>query len=315
MTLKKLKVLSYALLSLLLLIALWVQFFPASVYNTSIELMRMRAGLDKHELTIDNIKVPYYRGGEGPVIVMLHGFGGGKEHWLMPTVNLKGYEFIIPDIPGFGETDWPDNKQKPEFSIKLQTRRIHQMLGELGIKRIHLAGYSMGGNIASAFARDYPDMVESLYLVAPAGVLEAEPSEFFKDYEKNRRNALIVEDLASFSLMMSFVFNEPPWLPPSLEDFYANKAAKRAPLNHELFDQLVDTAYSQTEVLSTLDSPVLVNWGDADRILSIDGARIVEAMNRENIKVTIFPNLSHGLIFTQTNELMTDYQKFLSSLN
>ena len=51
-------------------------------------------------------RLPYYKGGQGPVLVLLHGFGDSKISFLQTARYLTSqYTVILPAVPGFGETE------------------------------------------------------------------------------------------------------------------------------------------------------------------------------------------------------------------
>lgn len=98
--------------------------------------------------------------GQGKPVVLLHGFTGSTATWstLVPTLADR-FQVITFDLPGHGKTKVDTAKTMLECCSDMKA-----ILEQLGLRKIHLLGYSMGGRTALSFAMTYPDMVESLIL-------------------------------------------------------------------------------------------------------------------------------------------------------
>ena len=100
--------------------------------------------------------------GEGPPVLLLHGFGGEIWVWEKQVVALsKRYRLYIPDLIGYGYSDRP----RVEYTPALFIDSIKQFMDELGLRRASLIGTSMGGGIAWAFALTYPERVDKVVLI------------------------------------------------------------------------------------------------------------------------------------------------------
>lgn len=104
----------------------------------------------------------YRKFGEGPVIVLLHGFPENGNLWrdIWPAL-AKHNTVIIPDLPGSGESTFANE----DLSIEHLAESVKLILDKEGIDEIVLAGHSMGGYIALAFAEKYPVMLRGLSLI------------------------------------------------------------------------------------------------------------------------------------------------------
>lgn len=105
-------------------------------------------------------------GGQGPPLFMVHGLGGSCHDFLAMAPDLsRDYTLLVPDLPGFGYSDKPDLPYGPEFFAQVMA----QVAGQLGLRRAHWLGHSMGGQVVFTLALDRPEMVRSLVAVCPAG--------------------------------------------------------------------------------------------------------------------------------------------------
>jgi pimeloyl-ACP methyl ester carboxylesterase len=110
------------------------------------------------------VRIHYEIIGEGPPVVLLHGFGASMSGSPMPKTILTGvagHRLIGMDIRGFGMSGRPDGPGS--YGIET-TRDVIRLLDHLGIRQADLFGFSMGGIIALKTAALYPDRIRSLVL-------------------------------------------------------------------------------------------------------------------------------------------------------
>ncbi len=103
-------------------------------------------------------------GGEGPLIVCVHGLEGSAYNWALIAPRLATtHRVIAPDLSGFGFTPPLDGGSTVERNADLVKDVIDHFGGDA-----MLVGNSMGGLIAILVAELYPDRVNSLVLIDPA---------------------------------------------------------------------------------------------------------------------------------------------------
>jgi 2-succinyl-6-hydroxy-2,4-cyclohexadiene-1-carboxylate synthase len=95
--------------------------------------------------------------GEGPPLLLLHGFTGCKENWsYLVSQLLKKFTVITLDLLGHGSTQSPEDLDRYLFQSVCDD--LEELLVKLQIQNVHLLGYSMGGRLALAFSILYPTM-------------------------------------------------------------------------------------------------------------------------------------------------------------
>lgn len=111
--------------------------------------------------------------GEGPPLLLLHGFTGALSNWDAFFPEWRRYFTVIAaDIIGHGETDAPEEASR--FSMRQATNDLAVLLDKLGFERVNVLGYSMGGRLALAFACHYPEKVNRLMLESSSPGLKTE---------------------------------------------------------------------------------------------------------------------------------------------
>jgi 2-succinyl-6-hydroxy-2,4-cyclohexadiene-1-carboxylate synthase len=124
--------------------------------------------------------VPYHTEicGEGQPLLLLHGFTGDSSTWL-PFCEQWGKHsrLIIPDIIGHRKTEAPEQLER--YNIESAAKDLKEILDQLGIEKVDVLGYSMGGRLALTFAILFPDQLRRLILESssPGLPTEAERAE------------------------------------------------------------------------------------------------------------------------------------------
>lgn len=115
----------------------------------------------QHSTTFVDATIQYwvYHPDAPRTIVMIHGFTGSHEGFQYIMPNLPHLRFIIPDLPGFGESDLLDREQ---WSIDALARTLNEFVVSLNLDRPpYLMGHSMGGLVvASMLAQAAPGLYD-----------------------------------------------------------------------------------------------------------------------------------------------------------
>ena len=117
---------------------------------------------------VDGFRLAYDRIGEGPAVVLLHGWPGDRTDYrlLAPLLAERGFEVVVPDLRGFGESD-SQSMDPTQYGVAAQGRSVVGLIEELGLELPVLAGYDVGSRIAQGIARTRPDLIEGLVIAPP----------------------------------------------------------------------------------------------------------------------------------------------------
>lgn len=148
------------------------------------DALALPAGVPGRLLDVGAHPVHVVERGAGPPLVLVHGFAGStydwEEHLLEPL--SRSHRIIALDLYGMGFSDRDDAMP---YGLDLWSEQLRGTLDALGIERATVAGHSMGGAVAAAFAAAHPDRVERLVLVAPVVPLEeGQRALFFRILEQ-----------------------------------------------------------------------------------------------------------------------------------
>jgi pimeloyl-ACP methyl ester carboxylesterase len=120
------------------------------------------AGFADGTASVNGTTIHYVRGGHGPALVLLHGFPQDWYEWrrVMPrlaqrftvvAVDLRGVGGSAPSATGYAAADLAED--------------VHLLIDGLSLGRAHVAGHDIGGWVAYAFARRFPDSTRTFMIL------------------------------------------------------------------------------------------------------------------------------------------------------
>ncbi len=253
-------------------------------------LADMHKGITRHSLQLDGEDWVYNTKGTGEPLVLVHGFGGSKESWdaVLPLL-AEHYQVIAVDLPGFGESSKNPDKN---FTIASQTVLLNHFVRQLGLKQFYLAGNSMGGAIAGEYAAKYPHKVKGLWLISPAGVQAAEPSEFETHFDDTGDNIMVAATNDQFDGMLAWLFYTPPKVPWLVKSALVMQGVKNADFLDYAYEDLLSDWAPLEDALENFEVPVLITWGANDRITHVSGAQALADI-LPDVELQVLPRCGH----------------------
>ena len=218
-------------------------------------------------IDVNGIHLAYERRGRGTPMVLLHGFPLDHHLWddIAPLLE-DNFDLILPDLRGFGESTTVDLF----YAMEDFASDVAGLLDYLGIPKATIVGHSMGGYIALAFARLYPERVSGLGLVASQAAADAPERR-----EGRYKSAAEVADkgIASVVELMTTKFTSDP----RLREAARQSMERQPPAAYIGALKAMAERVDSTPLLSSIQYPVVIVHGDADALVPIDRAREVKA--------------------------------------
>ncbi len=286
-----------------------------SLLQTVVEMGRDAANLEVKTSKLNDVTMTYLeRQGEGPVMLLLHGFSANKDTWIQFAAELPDhYRLIVPDLAGHGDTPAPKGE---DYNLIRQAERLNQLMANININKFHIAGNSMGGAISAIYASLYPQQISSLTLIDAAGVDAPNQSEYMAALEAGN-NPLIATDEASFEYRMDFVMSKAPLLPWPLRPALMRKTLARQQLNKEIFEDLLATRKQlensdfEARLSKTVTMPTLIIWGEEDRVLDVSAVEVFK-QKIPHAQVKIYEGIGHLPMVEIPEETATLYSEFVA---
>ena len=111
---------------------------------------------------IEGKKLHYITAGEGPTLILLHGYTQTSRMWRPLIDKLKDkFTVIAPDLPGIGDSDIPKNGS----DMKTAAIRIHALAKSIGVTKARVVGHDIGLMVAYAYAAQFSTEVEKLVVM------------------------------------------------------------------------------------------------------------------------------------------------------
>ena len=289
----------------------FIYFAPERATAIILDLDRTRSGLVRKQIDLPNgLHYVYLEGGQGEPLMLLHGFGGDKDNFTRVARFLTShYRVIVPDQIGFGESSHP---LQAAYTPLAQANNLHALALALGLKQPHLGGSSMGGQIALTYAALYPTEVSSLWLLAPAGIWSAPPSELAKNVLSGGKNDLMAKNEEEFAQVFNFVMNDPPYVPRFVKNVLAQEGIVNYDLHARIFDEIKNDDTLEKRIAG-LQTPALIVWGERDRALNVASAAVLHKLLPRSQVITI-PGVGHLPMIERDEQVAVDYIKFRAGL-
>jgi len=124
-------------------------------------------GYQIQKIKVRNLEVAIIDEGQSEqVLLLIHGLGSNAKGWIKNIPELaKKYRVIAVDLPGYGKSE----KGHYPFTLPFYATVLTEMLDVLKIPKATLVGHSMGGQISMVTSLLFPERVDKLVLVSPAG--------------------------------------------------------------------------------------------------------------------------------------------------
>jgi pimeloyl-ACP methyl ester carboxylesterase len=227
----------------------------------------MAAHLEKQHIQAGDTDWVYYEGGQGPTMVLLHGYAARKEVWLDTAKDLTTHFHVIAaDLPGWGESSRNDGGN---YNVDAQSARLDAFLTALNLRGVVLVGHSMGGAITGTYAAEHPERVASLILVDSLG-LKFKENAFVREVESGK-NPFVFDDRAGFERSTALAFLHPKHVPGRIVDAFVNDNKRNRDFLMRTFEQLRDPsqALALDARIGKLSMPVLGLWCHDDKIIDV----------------------------------------------
>lgn len=270
--------------------------------------------------TVDSLDISYIKEGkDNKTFLFVHGLSSNSDAWAknIATLSTK-FTCIAIDLPGYGKSSKPKADYTPSYFAEI----LHKFIKKLELKNIILIGHSMGGQASIKLATTYPNAIEKLILVAPAGLEQFTDANatFMKSYftpetVKNTPDAQIEKNYA-------LNFHEQP------ED--VSKMVKDRKLIKEASDFDAHCQAIVNSISGMLDEPVLkdlenisqptlVLFGDKDALipnryfnptLTIEDVGKIASEHIKSVQVDYIRDAGHFVQYekpTEVNKLILQF--------
>jgi pimeloyl-ACP methyl ester carboxylesterase len=249
----------------------------------------------------------FSQSGEGPGLFLIHGIGAAQDAWRFILPKLSEYFTVITyDLRGHGKSPLTKNK----FTLNDLVLDLERIREKTKIEKAHFIGHSLGGMIAPAYAKKFPDKVTSLGLLSTVAARSPEDKNKVFNVIKKMETEGIPKTLLTLTnrwFTDYFIKNN-----SSIVD---RRIKQVIDTNSEVFLN-VFRIYAKTEMISWLkdiNQPSLVMTGENDLGCSpMHNKKISSELI--NSKLVILPDVKHSILLEKPDETASNILKFLLNL-
>ncbi|KAI9480694.1 MAG: Alpha/Beta hydrolase protein [Benjaminiella poitrasii] len=265
---------------------------------------------------------------EGNQVVLVHGISTGSSVYVKLAKDLtdNGHRVLVYDLYGRGYSDAPPTRYNEAFF----TSQLALLLQKVGWNNVDVVGVSLGGGIATSFASFYPEMVNRLVLIAPAGIMnDKDTPAILKLLMPLASQNFITNQLYLRPLFTSLVKRfakstryAQSGLDEDTEKTIANitQIAFHQFMYHPGFFKaflrtVVDFPFTGLterfrEVGERKDLTILMIWGDKDNTVPFYHSEEAKRL-LPNAKLVVYKDQGHDVLITKWRSVNEDIESFL----
>jgi 3-oxoadipate enol-lactonase len=263
------------------------------------------------KVKINGIDLFYDIKGEGEPLLLIAGFLCDHTYWslLMPSL-VKHYQVIRLDNRGIGRTSAPD----APYSILQMASDTAALLDSIGIEKVHLAGHSMGGQIAQELALKYPEKVQSLILLSSL----AKGNALFNSLIETWGDLPQTLDMELYQkVILPWIFSDAFYSTPGMIEMILMLSINNpfSPTPQKIYHQSRAILGSDTkDRLNNIHCPTLVIVGKQDILTPVKFSEQL-AQGILHAELVVLDGGSHGFLIESPEAVASAMLKFLLNFN
>jgi len=286
----------------------------------SMDDMQYLHAVKKVHLPQSGYDIAYTDEGKGETtILFIHGLGSYLQAWIRNVEGLKGnYRCISIDLPGYGKS----SKQPHSGQMTFYAGIVNELVTELKLQKVVLAGHSMGGQLSITTALLYPDIISALILVDPAGFEEFNKGQkqWFRDVMTFDLVRLTTTEAIQNNLATNFYR-----VPAEAEFMITDRIAMRTASDFNAYcfavvqsvNGMVDNPV--IDYLPNIKVPTLIFFGENDNLIPnrfLNPGRTVDiaksgANKIPNSQLVMVPKCGHFMMFENPDVFNNEVVKFI----
>lgn len=241
----------------------------------------------KQFVDFESNKIHFDDQGDGPAVVLLHGFLESLDMWDYFSKHLsKNFRVIAIDLPGHGKSDIYNSS----LSMTIMAEWVKAVLDHLKIKHCVLVGHSMGGYTALEFVKQFPKMIRGFTL------FHSHASADTEEARENRRRTIKIVKLDKAGFIKEFI---PDLFAEENDEKYADEIAELQQRAAETPPQGIIAALEamrdrsdKIELLLNAEVPVLFIAGKEDKRIPVQNI-MAQAILPKHSEVLLLGNVGH----------------------
>jgi len=219
------------------------------------------------KVKVNGINLAYERRGHGEPLVLIHGYPLDGTTWNEVASLLESdFDLIIPDLRGMGQSDAVDKT----YTVADLASDIAGLLNHLKVQKAFIAGHSMGGYVALAFARAYPNRVRGLGMISSqvlADPPERKEGRYKTAKDVQEKGISVVVDSMTSKLSAD----------ARIQAFVREVMQQQKPAGVIGSLKAMAERPDSSDLFKSFKHPVVILHGDADALIPVERGREMKA--------------------------------------
>lgn len=258
-------------------------------------------------IQINNIDLAYTDTGAGRPILFIHGYPFNRSLWAeqIPALSTN-HRIIAPDLRGFGDSD---ASQEPS-TMNQFAADVAALMDHLEIPRATIAGLSMGGYVALAFYKRFPDRVRALVLADTRAQADTEEGKQTRDQQAEKALSEGMAGIAD-AMLPKLLTPETVSKRPEIVKFVRDMMLKTKPEGAAAALRGMAERENQTGLLPKISVPTLIIVGAEDAITPVaDSEKLHHAI--ASSRLVVLEHAGHVSNVERTQQFNDAVLQFLS---
>ena len=270
------------------------------------------------DIQVEGATIHVRVGGQGPAVVLLHGFGDTGDMWAPLAAALApGHTVVVPDLRGMGLSSHPDGG----YDKKTQAADIRAVLTSLGLDHAAVVGHDIGTMVAYAYAARYPDKTDRLVVmdapvpgIPPWNEIVRNPLLWHFDFGGPDMERLVAgRERIYLDRFWNEFAGDPTKMDEASREHYAALYAQPGAM-HSAFAQFrsfrQDVKDNEVSMATPLPMPALAVGGEK----SFGAAEAVVMRNAAtNVTEVVIPDAGHWLMEEQPTATIAKLRAFIDA--
>ncbi len=276
------------------------------------------------------------RKGGKELLILVHGNMTSSKHWDILIKKMpEKFKIIAPDLRGFGISSYNNEIN----SLNDFAKDLKLFFDKLNLKKFNIMGWSTGGGVVMDFAADNPEYIKKVILMESVG------TKGYPIFKKDENGQPIISELLSSKKEIA---KDPVQVLPVLQA-YENKDKETMKMiwnntiytdnkpDPEKYDKYIEDMFTQRNLVDVdyalahfnisndhngleegnnkakkIDSPVLILYGENDKVVTEQMARDIKNDIGKNAKVVYLKNCGHSRLIDDLDQLLNNIINFLN---
>lgn len=278
-------------------------------------------------ILVNGIRMHYVEHGNGPLVILMHGFPEFWYSWRyqIPALAQAGFRVVAVDMRGYNETDSP--QEVSAYKAETLTQDIADLVHALGETKAHIVGHDWGGGVAWNLAKHHPEVIDKLVVMncpIPA-ILSQHLRSNFTQLKKSwymfffqipgLPEKAMGKDLGSYlaKAFRGWAYNKDNFKREDIAQYVEafEKSGLTGPMNYYRA-ALREGLKKENRTVKPIDVDTLLIWGEGDKALGKELTYNMEQYFTKDFQLKYIPNCSHWVqndAPEQVNEYLIDFLK------